>query len=162
MSDLFADHHPRPTPHGDFHTAIAAIPAYTINRRTLRHEPAGCAVKWQAADPLAVHLTVARPGCTTAPPWLLGRDFLATGLGRAVGEMDAHLRPAGGRYAELTLQPPDARRFVIYVDRIRLFRFLAGTYHRVPSGEAEVAAMGIPDNYEEFLAATEGGDTEDQ
>jgi hypothetical protein len=161
LSDLFADRYPRPTPHGDFHTAITAIPAYTINRRTLRHEPAVCVVEWRAPDPLAVHLTVARPGVTTGPAWLLGRDFLATGLDHPVGEMDAHLRPAGGRYAELTLQPPDARRFVIYVDRIRLFRFLAGTYRRVPSGPDEVAALGIPDTCEEFLAATEGDDTED-
>jgi len=162
MSDLFADRHSRPSAYGDFHTAIAAIPAYTIHRATLRHEPAMCVVEWRATNPLAVHLTVARPGVTTGPVWLLGRDFLATGLDRPVGDMDAHLRPAGGRYAELTLQPPDARRFVIYVDRIRLFRFLAATYRRVPAGPDEVAAVGVPDTYEAFLAATEGCDPGDR
>ena len=88
-------------------------------------------LRYDLIDPYAVRAEFQLPGASNC--WVFGRELLARGLRRPVGDGDVRIWPVDGDGLRMTLLSPDGEALV-QADASGVEEFLRQTYALCPDG----------------------------
>ena len=98
--------------------------------------PVLASVRYDAADPYAVHVSFHTGGETGAVEWTFARQLLTDGVSSAVGDGDVRVWPtsSGGRAAVCLALCSPSGQALFEVGQAELVEFLTRSYVAVPTG----------------------------